>query len=209
MVWARRFWLWFQTFFRRNRSDRQLADEIQFHLDQQIAENRSAGMSPEEARCSAVRAFGNRTLFKEETRDSWGWIWLERMTQDLRYGVRMLAKNPGFTAVAVLTLALGIGANTAIFSLMNALMLRTLPVKNPNQLVLFGAGKWGGIQDEVPNRSWQLFSFPFYRQVQRDNRAFSDVTAISSMSTGQSAKEPKRKRSTLSWFRGRIFRRSE
>jgi predicted permease len=96
----------------------------------------------------------------------------------------MLAKNPAFTAVAVLTLALGIGANTAIFSLLNAVLLRSLPVQNPSQLVLFGAGKWGGIMDEVPSRPWQLFSYPFYRQVQRENRVFSDVTAISSMPNG-------------------------
>src|ERR1700726_3234542 len=93
----------------------------------------------------------------------------------------MLAKNPTFAAVAVLTLALGIGANTAIFSLMNAVLLRSLPVQNPSQLVLFGAGKWGGIMDEVPNRGWQLFSYPFYRQVRRDSSVFSYVTAISSM----------------------------
>jgi predicted permease len=93
----------------------------------------------------------------------------------------MLAKNPAFASVAVLTLALGIGANTAIFSLMNAVLLRSLPVQNPSQLVLFGAGKWGGIMDEIPNRGWQLFSYPFYLQVRRDSSVFSDVTAISSM----------------------------
>jgi hypothetical protein len=93
----------------------------------------------------------------------------------------MLRRDPGFTAVAVLTLALGIGANTAIFSLMNAVLLRALPVSKPSQLVLFGPGKWGGIMDEVPNRSWQLFSYPFYRQAQRENSVFSAVTAISSL----------------------------
>jgi hypothetical protein len=95
----------------------------------------------------------------------------------------MLRKNPGFTTIAVRTLALGIGANTAILSLMNAVLPKTLPVRNPSQLTLFGAGKWGGISDDVPNRSWQLFSHPFYLQVQRDNNVFSDVTAISSMSS--------------------------
>lgn len=107
---------------------------------------------------------------------------MRSLWQDVKFGLRMLAKNPAFTGVAVLNLALGIGANTAIFSLMNAVLLRNLSVQNPAQLSLFGAGKWGGIMDEVPNRSWQLFSYAFYRQVQRDNSVFSSVTAFQSMS---------------------------
>ena len=109
---------------------------------------------------------------------------MRTLAQDLKFGLRMLAKSPAFTAVALLTLTLGIGANTAIFSLLNAVLLRSLPVKDPSQLVLFGAGKWGGIMNEVPDRSWQLFSYPFYRQVQQDGRVFSGVTAVSSMRNG-------------------------
>src|SRR5437016_13535240 len=93
MVWARRFWLRLQTLFRRDRNAKRLDDEIQFHLDQQIAENLAAGMSAQEARYAAMRAFGNPTFLKEETRDTWGWTWLEQVAQDLRYGSRTLGKN--------------------------------------------------------------------------------------------------------------------
>ena len=93
----------------------------------------------------------------------------------------MLTRSPGFTAVAVLSLALGIGANTAIFSLMNAVMLRSLPVQDAQSLVLFGKGRAVGINDDFPNRSTQLFSYPFYQEVKQKTEAFSSVTAIQSM----------------------------
>jgi len=98
--------------------------------------------------------------------------------QDLAYARRQLKKSPGFAFVAILTLALGIGANTAIFSVMNAVMLRSLPVQEPDRLVLFGQGAWVGMTDGLPDKSWQLFSYPFYREVQRKNQVFSGVAAM-------------------------------
>ena len=174
---------WFKRLFLRRRIYGDLSDEIREHLEEKIQEFVQKGMSRKEAAAAARREFGNVGLSEESSREVWRWPSTEDFFMDIRYGLRTLARNPGFAAVAVLTLALGIGANAAIFSLMNALLLRTLPVNNPSQLVLFGEGKWGGIMDELPNRSWQLFSFPFYRQVQGDSSAFSDVTAISSMSS--------------------------
>jgi predicted permease len=103
------------------------------------------------------------------------------MFQDIRYGLRILLKKPGFTLVAVLSLALGIGANTAIFSLLDAVLLKTLPVKEPNQLVLFGNGKTQGATDGFPDESWDLFSYPFYRKVQQRTDLFSSVGSLLSI----------------------------
>src|SRR5256885_9256645 len=131
MVWPRQLWLRLQTLFRPNRSAQRLDDEIQFHLEQQTAENIPTGMSPEEARYAAMRAFGNATVLKEKTRDTWGWTWLEHFAQDLRYGLRTLRKNLGFTAVAVLTLALGIRGDMAVFLMDHGLPPRSLSWEEP------------------------------------------------------------------------------
>ena len=105
----------------------------------------------------------------------------DEMFQDLRYGVRMLLKQPGFALVAVLSLALGIGANTAIFSLLDVVLLKSLPVQQPDQLVLFGKAEDGGLTNRFPNRSWDLFSYPFYQEVRQRNEVFTEVGALLSM----------------------------
>jgi len=184
MVWARRFWLRLQSLFDAHRSTQRLNDEVQFHLDQQIAENIAAGMSPREARYAAIRTFGNPTFVKEETRDAWGWTWLEQIAGDLRYGARMLRRSPGFTAVAVVTLALGIGANAAIFTVINAVMLRALPVNHPEELVIVGnparVHSWGTGTPRTDS-----FSYPLYREVRDNNQAFSSVLASSNLGNVQ------------------------
>jgi predicted permease len=115
--------------------ERDLQEEMRLHVDLRSAEQQDAGLVPDAARMAAARQFGNLTHYTESSREAWGWVWLDRLAQDLRYGMRMLAANPGFAATAVLSLALGIGANTAIFSIINGLLLRSLPVPNPGRLV--------------------------------------------------------------------------
>jgi predicted permease len=124
-----------RSLLRRRQVEQELDEELRYHIERQIEEHISKGMTEKEARYAALRAMGGVEQSKEECRDMRRVRWMEDLMQDLRYSMRTLRKNPGFTAVATLTLALGIGANTAIFSVIDALMLKRLPVRNPEQLV--------------------------------------------------------------------------
>ncbi len=165
--------------FWRKRKPSDFRAEIEAHLALETEQLKEQGLSEEEARIAARRAFGNVTRAQERFYESGRWLWWDHLAQDLRYGLRMLARNPGFTVVTVLTLALGIGANTAIFSLLNAVMLRELPVQSPKQLVLFGKGKAGGSSGDFA--STELYSYPFYREMRQKNQVFSDVSAMLSV----------------------------
>jgi predicted permease len=154
----------------RRRADRELDEEIQAHLEMEVERNIADGMSPEEARLAARRSFGSVAIAKEDSRAMWGLGLLETFWQDLRYGLRMLLKHKGFTTVAVLSLALGIGANTAIFSLVDPILLKSLPVKSPEQLVAFEGINQRGERDTV-------FSYPMFERIRDRPQVFAGVLA--------------------------------
>ena len=116
----------------RRRKEEELREELAFHLAEESDQGTASGLSDRDARFAARRELGNVALIAEDTRSTWGWIWIERVGQDVRYAARMMRRKPGFALAAIVTLMLGIGGNTAIFSLMNALLMRSLLVDRPD-----------------------------------------------------------------------------
>jgi putative ABC transport system permease protein len=169
MRWMR---LWMRRLFRRTREEKLLDQELHFHLERQIAGNVAAGMPPEEAHRCAKLEFGGLERVKEEVRDTRWESYVDTLFRDFRYALRTLRRAPGFTAVAVLTLALGIGANTAIFSVVYAVLLKPLPFTNPDQLfTAFQANNQQGI-DETG------CSYPNFEEWRAQNHVFSELAGI-------------------------------
>src|SRR5437016_11155485 len=160
---------WIRQLFSRRRLYGELSDEIREHLEEKIEELVAGGMSRKEAAAAARRQFGNVGLVDEHSRDVWRWPAIQNLVADVRHGLRMLSKNLGFTAVAVLTLALGIGANTAIFGVVNAVLLRPLPFKQPSRLMMLFEG--------IPKLGFPKmgFSAPDFAVFERAQKSFESV----------------------------------
>ena len=136
MRWLDQLRMKARMLFGRGTEGARLNDELEFHLERQIAENRAAGMSTQEARAAALRMFGNPALLRDETRATWSWSSLEALERDVRYGVRTLLRTPGFSLMAILVMALCIGAATSLFTIVRSVLLRPLPFRDPDRLVM-------------------------------------------------------------------------
>jgi predicted permease len=156
------------------RTDQDLDRELRTHLEAEAEEQQESGLAGEQAHVAARRAFGNTTLVKEDVREMWGWISVERFIQDLRFAIRILRRSPVFTVVALLSITLGIAANTTVFSLIDAMWFRTLPVRAPEQLVRVYV--WG-LPKGARNPGTDSFSWPLYDAVRRRATVLQDLVA--------------------------------
>ena len=143
---------WWQIRKRNEDLERELRSDLELEEEEQ----RESGLTPEEARLAAHRAFGNSTLIREHIHETWGWAPVERLWQDMRYGLRQLSRNPGFTVVTVFTLALGIAINTTIFSAVSAFLLRKPPVKDPDTLCTVSS------RNSSEALTWSVFRPPIF-----------------------------------------------
>jgi predicted permease len=171
--WLTEAWLRAKALMKRKRLERDLEEELQFHLAKSAEKNRALGIAANDARAAARRRFGNVTLAKEDCREMWTFTWLETLWQDVRYAARILAKSPGFAAVVIFSLALGIGANTAVFSAMNTVLLRALPYEHPDTLATI----W--TTQKTDPGSEDLPPIAEVTDWKKQNHAFADIAAIS------------------------------
>src|SRR5262245_199149 len=172
---------WLKQIFSRHRRYDEIAESIREHLEEKIEDLMEDGLSREEATRKAYREFGNVTLIEECSREVWQWPRLETLFKDLRFGARMLLKQPGFSLTAVLTLALGIGANAAIFTLLHAVLMKNLPVADPETLVRIGDGMSSGVGITTPDDgNYSVFPTAAWRLMKEKTPEFEELAAIQS-----------------------------
>ena len=171
---------WLQRLFARKRMENDLDRELRFHFESQVADKVRSGISESEARRLTRLEFGGIDQIKEDCRESRGSQWLESIVQDVRYGLRQLRNSPGFTITAVITLALGIGANTAIFTLVHGVLERSLPVADPSRLYRVGDQDTCCYYDgfENDNGDFDLFPYDLYLQLQHSSPEFEQLAAF-------------------------------
>jgi predicted permease len=179
--WIRRAWFW----LRRNRLADELDEEMRFHLELRAQANRERGMSAEDADLAARRQFGNRLALREAGRDAWGFLALDDAIRDLRYGARQLVKHRAATAAVIVTLALGIGANTALFTAINAVLLKRAPVPDPDRIV------WVG-ETTTQSRALEPLSHPGYLTYRDRLDVFQGVVAFAPIQLSAGGTEPER-----------------
>ena len=189
MNWLMNLGAGLKSLFQKRRVERELDEELDSFLDASMAQKQSGGMTPDAARRAAVVELGSRNAVKHQV---WSSRWestLEGILQDIRISVRMLAKSPGFTAVALLSLALGIGGNTAIFTMIDQVLLQNLPVREPKQLVTFGKSDGGGVLGGVDIGVFGMFPWSFARQLQLDPGPFQGIASYGSFSVKASVRQ--------------------
>jgi len=177
MEWLKGFLRRAGMLAQREKFDAELQEEMRLHLELREDQKRAEGLTAEEARYAAHRQFGNDTLLREASRDAWGWTWLEDLAKDVTFGLRQLRLSPGFALAAILSLALGIGANTAIFQLLNAVRLKALPVPNPQELVEIRIQNSDGATGSFT--SWNAQNtFAQWEKIRQQQTSFSGVFAF-------------------------------
>src|SRR5208337_4108152 len=172
--WLTEAWLRVKALVMRKRLERDLEEELEFHLAMRAEKNRALGIGASDAKAAARRRFGNVTLVKEDCRETWTFTWLETLWQDVRYAARILAKSPAFAAVVIFSLALGIGANTAVFSVMNTVLLPPLPYEHPETLTTIWC-----MQKSNPRSDDDVPPIGDIADWKKQSHAFDDIAAVS------------------------------
>jgi predicted permease len=173
MRWLEKIRMQLEMLLHRRREVQRLDAELRFHLEQQIAENIAGGMTPEEARYAARRAFGNPALLREQARETWNWSTIETAFRNLRISIRTLARTPGFACISILVIAIGIGANVALFTVVRSVLLKPLPFKEPERLIRLYEHS---ADDKFP---YNMSAGGIFAEWKKQSHSFSDLALVS------------------------------